>query len=133
MDPLTHNPLSMGAGMVQLYMMMVCGPVFACVLTKHPSIHVTAEPSQEVMFELCMMIVNLQLAMLSASPARHNCCHCGATDAPPSELKDNPALPRTKACLPIDRIQAAIDFAAEFNFCSLLVGTRLNSQLEQHE
>lgn len=107
----------MGAGVMQLYMMMVCGPVFACVLTKHPSIHVTAEPSQEVMFELCMMIVNLQLAMLSASPARHNCCHCGATDAPPSELKDNPALPRTKACRPIE-------IADEFDFYSLFLGNK---------
>ena len=103
-----YYSLSMGAGVMQLYLMMVCGPVFACVLTKHPTIHATAESSKNLAAEVCVSIVNAQLYLLNASRARHSCCHCGAIDAQASELEANPALPRTKVCLPIDRIQAAV-------------------------
>lgn len=102
LPPLTID-LSIGAGVMQLYWMMVCGPVFACVLTKQSLINLMAETSGRHLLKLCLMLVKLQLALLSSCTARHNCRHCGESDPHGSESEDSLSLDRNKVTISMDK------------------------------
>lgn len=84
---------------MQLYLMMVFGRVFACVLTKYPTIKAAEEPLIDLLLELCMMLIQLQRTHLIKTLPRQNCCRCGKPNLD-IEVRENPALVPTRVRSP---------------------------------
>lgn len=85
-----------------MYLMMVLGPVFVCVLKKAPwalgPLLASRSKSSDFLPQLCLRIARVQMHLM-ASPhfvALPTCCYCGQQSLHASQLQDNSSMPRTK-------------------------------------
>ena len=92
---------------MQLYLMMICGPVFACMLATYPWQYVLHRKvdafSGKIARKQCELLAKVQIQLLLAAPfqPRLNCLRCGEPYPNLDHLKSDPSLPKTKVRRPM--------------------------------
>ena len=120
------------AGAMQVYLMMVCGPLFACMLAKYPCPHVGGDPqSTDIAERACDILARTQIILLSSGgvEARLNCCCCGEPNPHAAKLHINPSLPRTKACFLPSHVHVDYMCLHQPLFMPALLHPQINLQL----
>lgn len=96
----------MTADKVQLYVMMVFGPVFVCMLAHYHlrrghKVARQLDLEDSIAWQACHLLAHAQIQLMM-SPyfhSRRNCNRCALPSSYVQELLEDPSLPKTKVCL----------------------------------